>query len=182
MAGAIMEKTMLRLRLKNPVPERPEDQRPLPYLAPNSPWKPRIHVPTNRKFHIVSLPQRDGSYVASVVDAPSILVYDESRKSAEEKASKRFLRKPDPHAYMSHPLATTKAVTVDMEFDEDSDSFVTYVKELHGISTYGATELEPLDNTAEMIRGYIKSVKANGKRIPLSAAKLRTLEPIVGIL
>jgi predicted RNase H-like HicB family nuclease len=83
---------------------------------------------------------------------------------------------------MSHPLATTKAVTVDMEFDEDSDSFVTYVKELHGISTYGETELEALDNTAEMIRGYIKSMKANGKRIPLSAARLKTLEPIVGIL
>src|ERR1017187_8916638 len=181
MAGAIMEKTMLRLRLKNPVQERPEDQRPLPYLAPNSLWKPRIHVPTNRKFHIVSLPQRDGSYVASVVEAPSILVYDESRKSAEEKASKRFLRKPDPHAYMSHPLAATKAVTIDMEFDEQSDSFVTYVKELHGMSTYGETELEALDNTAEMMRGYFKSMEANRKKIPPSAARLATLKQLVGI-
>jgi predicted RNase H-like HicB family nuclease len=172
---------MLRLRLKNPVPRRLAHQRPLSYLAPNSPWKPRIHVPTNRKFHVVSLPQRDGSYVASVVEAPGILVYDESRASAEEKASKRFLRKPDPHAYMAHPLATTKAVTIDMEFDEESDSFVTYVKELHGISTYGKTELEALDNTAEMVRGYIKSMEANGKKIPLSATRLSTLKQLVGI-
>ena len=161
---------MLRLRLKNPVPRRLAHQPPFPYLAQNSPWKLRIHVPTNRKFHIVSLPQKDGSYVASVVEAPSILVYDESRKSAEEKASKRFLRKPDPHAYMAHPLATTKAVTIDMEFDEESDSFVTYVKELLGISTYGETELEALDKTAEMMRGYIKSMEAHRKKIPLRGA------------
>jgi predicted RNase H-like HicB family nuclease len=172
---------MLRLRLKNPVPRRLAHQRPFPHLAPNSPWKPRIHTPTNRKFHIVSLPQRDGSYVASVVEAPSILVYDQSRDTAEEKASKRFLRKPDPHAYVSHPLATTKAVTIDVEFDEQRDSFVTYVKELHGMSTYGKTELQALDNTAEMVRGYIKSMEANRKRIPLSAARLKMLKQLVGI-
>jgi predicted RNase H-like HicB family nuclease len=82
---------------------------------------------------------------------------------------------------MAHPLATTKAVTVDMEFDEPSDSFVTYVKELHGMSTFGETELEALDNTAEMLRGYIKSMEANSKKIPLSAARLRTLKQTVGI-
>jgi predicted RNase H-like HicB family nuclease len=119
--------------------------------------------------------------VASVVEAPSILVYDQSRDTAEEKASKRFLRKPDPHAYVSHPLATTKAVTIDVEFDEQRDSFVTYVKELHGMSTYGKTELQALDNTAEMVRGYIKSMEANRKRIPLSAARLKMLKQLVGI-
>src|ERR1017187_4389870 len=172
---------MLRLRLPNPMPLRLAHHYPFSHQAPDSPWKPRIHVPTNRRFHVVSLPQKDGSYVASVVEAPSILVYDESRKSAEEKASKRFLRKPDPHAYMAHPLAATKAVTIDMEFDEQSDSFVTYVKELHGMSTYGETELEALDNTAEMMRGYFKSMEANRKKIPPSAARLATLKQLVGI-
>jgi predicted RNase H-like HicB family nuclease len=172
---------MLRLRLKNPVPPRLAHHYPFSHEAPDSPWKPRIHVPTNRTFHVVSLPQKDGSYVASVVEAPSILVYDESRETAEKKASTRFLRKPDPHAYMAHPLATTKAVTIDTEFDEESDSFVTYVKELHGMSTYGETELEALDNTAEMIRGYVKSMEANGKKIPLSATGLKTLKQLVGI-
>jgi predicted RNase H-like HicB family nuclease len=172
---------MLRLRLKNPVPPRLAHHKPFPWLAPDSPWKPRIHAPTNRRFHLVCLPQKDGSYVASVVEAPSILVYDESRETAEKKASKRFLRKSDPHAYMAHPLATTKAVTVDMEFDEQSNSFVTYVKELHRMSTYGETELAALDNTAEMVRGYIKSMEANHKKIPLTAAKLKTLKRLVGI-
>jgi predicted RNase H-like HicB family nuclease len=172
---------MLRLRLKNPVPLRLAHHYPFSQQAPDSPWKPRIHVPTNRMFHVVSLPQKDGSYVASVVEAPGILVYDESRETAEKKASTKFLRKPDPHAYMAHPLATTKVVTIDMEFDEQTDSFVTYVKELHGISTFGETELKALDNTAEMVRGYIKSMEANGKKIPLSAARLRTLKQLVGI-
>jgi hypothetical protein len=33
-------------------------------------------------------------------------------------------------------------ITIDMEFDEQTDSLVTYVKELHGRSTFGGTELE----------------------------------------
>jgi len=177
----LQKRTMLRLRLNNPVPARLAHHKPFPWLAPDSPWKPRIDVPTNRRFHLVCLRQKDGLYVASVVEAPSILVYDESRKTAEETASKRFLRKPDPHAYMAHPLATTKAVTVDMELDEQSNSFVTYVKELHGMSTYGETELAALDNTAEMVRGYIKSMEANHMKIPLTAAKLKTLKRLVGI-
>lgn len=68
-----------------------------------------------------------------------------------------------------------------MEFDNDAGSFVTYVKKLHGMSTYGETELEALENTAEMIRGHIKSMEANGKKIPLSSRKLNELKQIVGV-
>ena len=68
------------------------------------------------------------------------------------------LQTPNPRSDESHPLAKTKAVTINMEFDEDSDWFVTYARELHGMSTYGASEREALDNTAEMIRGYVKSL------------------------
>jgi predicted RNase H-like HicB family nuclease len=101
------------------------------------------------------------------------VVYDKSRKTAEEKASERFLCRP--------PLATTSVVTIDMEFDEESNSFVTHVKELHGMSTYGKSEWEALDNTAEVIRGYIKSMKANHKKIPLSARRLIELERLAGL-
>ena len=127
----------------------------------------------------MSLPGRDGSYVASVVERPDILVYDKSRKAAEDKASAQFLRRPDSNAYRHHPLARTRTVTIDMEFDEETNSFVTYVKELHRMSTYGDNEMEALDNTAEMIRGYIKSMEANRKKIPLPAAKLAALERLV---
>jgi predicted RNase H-like HicB family nuclease len=171
---------MLRLRLKNPVPERIAHHAPF-RLAPDYPLKPRVHGPSNRQFQVISLPQRDGSFVASVVEAPKIVIYDKSRKVAEQKASDRFLRTPDPYAYRKHPLATTKVLTIDMEFDEENDTFVTYVKELHGMSTFGTTELEALNNTAEMIRGYIKSMEANHKKIPLNASKLTELKKLVGI-
>ena len=50
---------------------------------------------------------------------------------AEEKASQKFLKTPDPYAYKRHPLATGKAVTIDMEYDADAAVFVTYVNNLH---------------------------------------------------
>lgn len=55
-----------------------------------------------------------------------------NRQFAEDKASQRYLQTPDPRAYRTHPLATAKVVTIHMEFDEQSDCFVTFVKELHG--------------------------------------------------
>ena len=129
----------------------------------------------------MSLPQQDGSYVASVLEAPDIVVYQKSRKAAENEAAKRFLRTPDPYAYRSHPLAKTKAVTVDMEFDEQTGQFVTFVKELHGMSTFGKTELDALNHTTEMIRGYLRSMEVHGKKIPLAAAKLTALKQIAGL-
>jgi len=153
---------------------------PFPHLHPEFPLKPRIERKTARSFQILSLPQENGSFVASVLEAPSILVYDRSRKAAEARAAKEFLKSPDPCAYQRHPLATTKAVTVDMEYDAAAEAFVTYVRELHGMSTYGETESVALDNTVEMIRGYIKSMEANRRRIPLAASKLTELKRIVG--
>jgi predicted RNase H-like HicB family nuclease len=87
-------------------------------------------------------------------------------------------QRPD---YRAHPLATTNAVTIEMEYDVDTESFVTYVKELQGISTFGDTELEALEMTAEMIRGYILSMEDRGMKIPLAQAKLGELKPIVGL-
>ena len=91
------------------------------------------------------------------------------------------LRLPDPEPCQKHPLAVTSVVTIDMEFDESSDCYVTYVRELHGMSTFGRTELEALDKTAEMIRGYLKSMEANRLKIPLSARKLAVLKDLLGI-
>ncbi len=84
-------------------------------------------------------------------------------------------------AYTRHPLAATKAVTIQMEYAADAQAFVTYVKELHGMSSFGESEDAALDHTAEMIRGYIRSMDAQGKRIPLSAAKLADLKKLLRI-
>jgi predicted RNase H-like HicB family nuclease len=176
-----MIKVMLHLRLKKPVPDQFVHHAPFTHLNPEFPLKPRLERKSARPFRIVSLPQQDGSFVASVVEAPEILIYDRSRKAAEDKAARRFLKNPDPHAYTRHPLATTKVVTIDMEYDEDARAFVTYVKELHRMSSFGKTESEALDNTTEMIRGYIKSMDGNRKRIPLTASKLTELRRIIGL-
>jgi predicted RNase H-like HicB family nuclease len=67
------------------------------------------------------------------------------------------------------------------EYDPDARAFATYVRELNRISTFGETESAALDNTAEMIRGYIRSMEANRKRIPIVAKKLTELKRLVGI-
>jgi predicted RNase H-like HicB family nuclease len=169
-------KLMLRLRLKNRIPENLVHHAPFPYLHPEFPLKSKVERGTGRQFQVISLPQKDGSFVASVLEAPTIRVYDRSRKAAEKKATQRFLKTPDRLAYKRHPLATSKVVTIDMEYDLDADAFVTYVKELHGMSTFGETESAALDNTAEMIRGYIRSMEANRRKIPLSPSKLAELK------
>ena len=76
---------MLHLRLKNSAPGALAHHQPFPNLRPEFPLKPRIEPKTARPFQIISLPQKDGSFVASVAEAPEILVYDRSRKAAEEK-------------------------------------------------------------------------------------------------
>jgi len=163
--------------MKNSVPQHTRHA----FGCPDLPLKTKIERKTARRFQIVSLPQKDGSYVASVVEAPQIVVYNRSRRVAEDKAAQEFLENPDLQTYTRHPLSTTKAVTIDMEYDEDRESFVTYVRELHGISTFGETESMALDKTAEMIRGYIRSMEANRKKIPLTLPKLVEWKRAVGI-
>jgi predicted RNase H-like HicB family nuclease len=174
-----MMKVMLQLRLKNPVPGTLPHHAPFRHLSPEFPVKLKIEPKTDRQFQIISLPQRDGSFVASVVEAPEIVTYDRSRKVAESKAAKKFLQTPDPYAYRRHPLATTGAVTIEMEYDEKAEAFVTYVKELRRMSTFGDTEMSALENTAEMIRGYLKSMESNGKKVSLSSVKLAELKRVV---
>jgi predicted RNase H-like HicB family nuclease len=95
----------------------------------------------------------------------------------QRDASQSLGQCPD---YWAHPLATTDAVTIEMEYDADTESFVTYVKELHRISTCGDTELGALEMTAEMIRGYILSMEERGMKIPLRGPKLVDLKRTTG--
>ncbi len=83
--------------------------------------------------------------------------------------------------YLSHPLVTTNAVTIELERDRETNSFVTYVSDLGGLSTFGDTELDALDMTAEMLRGYIESMQERGMPVPLAAAKLVELKRVVGL-
>jgi predicted RNase H-like HicB family nuclease len=172
---------MVRLHLTNPVPAHLAHHQPFPQLRPEYPLKPRVETKTGRRFQVISLPQKDGSFVASVLEAPAIRVYNRSRKAAEEKASQKFLKTPDLCSFERHPLALSKDLTIDMEYDPDAGAFVTYVKELHRMSSFGETETAALDNTVEMIRGYIKSMEANRNKIPLAASKLANLKRLVSL-
>jgi len=102
---------------------------------------------------------------------------DEKPKPEHPGSGNVLTQSPD---FRHYPLATTKAVTIEMERDEAAKSFVTFVKELHGISTFGDTEREALEMTAEMIRGYIASMEERGMKIPLAQAKLVELKRLVG--
>ena len=144
-------------------------------------FRSKIEPKTGRSFQVISLPQDNGSFVASVLEAPTIRAYDRFRQAAEEKASRKFLKTPDPLAFKRHPLARSKSVTIEMEYDPDAADFVTYVKELHRMSTFGETENAALDNTVEMIRGYIQSMEANRNKIPLVPSKLANLKRLVGL-
>ena len=149
-------------------------------VTPQLAHQARVQPKTAKQYQIVSLPQSDGSFVASIVEAPEIVIYDRSRKAAESRAAREFSRRPDPHAYRTHPLATTKVITVEMEYDREAEVWVTSVRELDGLSTFGETESAALDNTAEAIRGYLESMRAHRLKVPLSPAKLTALRKIVG--
>src|SRR5713226_6832274 len=101
---------MLRMQLMSGLPKRLAHHEALPFTADDYPLKPRIQLPSKRRYDIISLPQKDGSFVASILQAPHIIVYRKSRKAAEENAASRYVRMPDPHAYRAHPLARTKAI------------------------------------------------------------------------
>jgi len=60
-------------------------------------------------------------------------------------------------------------------------SIMKMMLRLHRMSTFGETESSALDNTAEMIRGYIKSMEANRRRIPLASSRLSELKHVVGV-
>jgi len=74
-----------------------------------------------------------------------------------------------------HPLEETDLLKIDMEWDEESRSWVSYVPELNGISTYGPTYEKTLDRTAEMIVGWIQTMDESGLRLPISRRRAENI-------
>ncbi|MBZ5580887.1 MAG: type II toxin-antitoxin system HicB family antitoxin [Acidobacteriia bacterium] len=86
----------------------------------------------------------------------------------------RVTRRKNPAAPTEvHPLAMLRDLNVRMEWDEETESWVTFVPELNNISTFGRTQEEALDATTELVRGYLDSMQERRLRIPLSAAAIR---------
>jgi predicted RNase H-like HicB family nuclease len=79
-----------------------------------------------------------------------------------------------------HPLAHLEGVTVHMEWDAESGAWVTYVPELNGISTFGETQEEALENTRDMVVAYLQSAEDLRLPIPLSADEIRKIRASLG--
>jgi len=62
----------------------------------------------------------------------------------------------------------TQHYQVWLEWDSESDAWVTYVPALNGLSTFGETKDEALANTREAIQGYLEAADKEG--IPVSGS------------
>lgn len=83
-------------------------------------------------------------------------------------------RRKNPAAITeTHPLAQIEDLTVRMEWDEDTESWVTYVPELNNISTFGESQEEALANTRDLIIGYLDTMQEKRLRLPLTPSAIR---------
>jgi len=71
---------------------------------------------------------------------------------------------------------TTRTFKVVLQFDGESDTWVSYVPDLDNISTYGDSEQEALDNTRELIVGYLEAAAKEGVALPAPAVALRVVD------
>lgn len=53
-----------------------------------------------------------------------------------------------------------------LEWDSEEGVWVTYVPALNGLSTFGETKAEALENTREAIQGYLEAAEKEGVPIP----------------
>lgn len=70
-----------------------------------------------------------------------------------------------------------KKYTVLLEWDEESEVFVTHVPALGNISTYGDTEEEALAATKELIEGYLEAAEKDHVEL---AQRIKLVELVVG--
>jgi predicted RNase H-like HicB family nuclease len=69
-------------------------------------------------------------------------------------------------------------MTVQMEWDDEAEVWVTQVPELHNI-TFGKTQEEALRQTRELVLGYIDAMQDHHLRVPLSASAVRKLREVL---
>jgi predicted RNase H-like HicB family nuclease len=79
----------------------------------------------------------------------------------------------NPAITQTHPLAQMADLTVRMEWDEETESWVTYVPQLNNISTFGRTQEEALAHTRELVIGYIDTMQEKRLRLPLTPSAIR---------
>ena len=66
-----------------------------------------------------------------------------------------------------------------LEWDAETEVWVTYVPTLNGLSTFGETKDKALDQTREAILGYLEAAQKEGLPLP-GSTELVDLEVAVG--
>ena len=79
-----------------------------------------------------------------------------------------------------HPLAETDLISVDMEWDETTRCWTTFVPELDGISTFGKSYEEALDHTADLIVGWLQTTIDYGQELPISRKRANEILRLLG--
>jgi predicted RNase H-like HicB family nuclease len=76
-------------------------------------------------------------------------------------------------------LGAMKKFRILIEYDRESDCWVTIVPALDGISTFGATRDEAISNTRELIQGYYEAAAKEGLKVEPSEPESIDLEVAV---
>src|SRR5207249_4394419 len=119
----------------------------------------------------VTVRQDDGTFLSVIASAPEIRFSASTREGAEQGAKKLFLTsRKKAKGNVSTPVIATKlaGLTINIEWDEKSRCYVTYVPFLDNISTFAETYDEALKQTRDLIVGYLKSMRETGRKLPLT--------------
>ena len=71
---------------------------------------------------------------------------------------------------------TTRRFKVVLEWDANDAVWVTTVPGLNGISTYGDTRDEALEQTRELILGYLEALALEGRPAPTEDGSVELVE------
>ncbi|HYU18391.1 MAG TPA: type II toxin-antitoxin system HicB family antitoxin [Chloroflexota bacterium] len=75
----------------------------------------------------------------------------------------------------------TRHFKVLLEWDSDSQAWVTYVPALDQLSTFGDTRDEALENTREAILGYLEAAAKEGIPVPAQDTEAELVDLEVAI-
>jgi len=70
----------------------------------------------------------------------------------------------------------TRRYKVLLEWDVESEAWLTYVPALGHMSTYGESRGEALEQTKEAILGYLEAARKDGLPTPQDGAELERVE------
>jgi predicted RNase H-like HicB family nuclease len=78
-------------------------------------------------------------------------------------------------AASDHPLFHIKGITVALEKDDETGQWMSFVRELDDLGTFGSTPEEALNETVDLIFGYVDSMESRGQKVGISRSALDAL-------